>query len=228
MTNLSLRLSLILVVLTNLVYAVNTALPSDEDIVNMLHESKLESKVTSQKLNPPKIENKIIASQIVNYSNLDSIDNMSNDILYKKRQLEQEKLNAEIKKARMGVQNQTQATIQTGSKETVQTVVSGVAIDNNGRKIAWLQFADGGSLTVNIGSQVGDYYVSNITMSHVTLTKKIGKKYKNFILKRSYLPIDKNNNSVINNAVFSPSPVITGANLADTNQNFEIVPPIVK
>lgn len=159
--------------------------------------------------------------------NVTNIDNSSDDILQKKRQLETEKLNAEIKKARMGDQNTAQNDTQKSIKETAQTIVTGVAIDSDGRKIAWLQFADGGSLTVNIGSKVGDYLVSNISMSNVTLTRKVGKKTSNVVLKRSYVAMDKNNNRVNSLPVFNPSPVVTGANVSSSN-SFEVVPPIIK
>ena len=160
-------------------------------------------------------------------SNLNSIDDSADDLQKKRRILETEKLNAEIKRARNPDISSASGTPAV-SIETAQTTVTGVAINQEGKKIAWLQFADGGSLTVNLGSKVGKYEVTDITMSGVELSYLTGKKSKpkkTVFLKRAYYSAEKSKNqSTTNNSPFyNPSPVVTSANTSNSN---EMVPPI--
>jgi hypothetical protein len=158
-------------------------------------------------------------------SNLNSIDNNTDDLIKLKRKLELEKAEVELKKLKSSGSSE-----KTGNHiANAQTVVTGVAINHDGRKIAWLQFTDGGSLTVNIGSKIGKYTVSDITMNGVTLSYFTGRKkpiQHNVFLKRTYHVPEKPNNQTNNNInpFFTPSPVITGANTAGGN---DMVPPIV-
>ena len=178
----------------------------------------------SNVLAPVKVSNSAPAM----LSNLNSIDDSADDLQKKRRILETEKLNAEIKKAR----NPDTATTAGGSVlslETAQTTVTGVAIDQEGKKIAWLQFADSGSLTVNLGSKVGRYQVTDISMTGVRLSYWTGKKkikQHNIFLKRAYYSAEKSKTQAMSNnsPFYNPSPIITGANTS--NQN-EIVPPIL-
>jgi hypothetical protein len=89
-----------------------------------------------------------------------------------------------------------------------------------------LQFADGGSLTVSIGSQVGKYIVSEITMTGVRLNSGKGAKSGSVFLKRAYYAPEKakNQSNGNNKSFFSPSPIITSSNTGDDS---EMVPPIV-
>ncbi len=161
-------------------------------------------------------------------TNLHAIDKDMDDLNQLNRKLQIEKTQAELKKfknEKLQVPNNTSYT----ANENAQTTVNGVAIDQEGRKIAWLQFADGGSLTVNIGSKVGTYTVSDINMTSVILSRVIGvkrKRVENIYLKRVYA-----SNSISkkvlsnNNMAYIPSPILTGANSIN-NENI-IVPPIV-
>jgi hypothetical protein len=161
----------------------------------------------------------------INMNNLSEIDNSSSNLLNLKRKLEIEKAEAELKKIRGIGTNNNNNNIAGLSSDNVQTTVTGVAINHEGKKIAWLQFADGGSLMVNIGSPVGKYIVNNITMSGVELISPVGKNRKSqtIFLKRAYYAPEKskqnNNNSKLG---FTPSPIVTSANTGD-----EMVPPIV-
>src|SRR5579863_481188 len=113
-------------------------------------------------------------SPIVNSLNLANIDNTTDDLIGLKRKLEVEKAEAEIKRLHAaGVNNGSNIV-----RDNIQTTVTGVAINQEGKKIAWLQFADGGSLMVNIGSLVGKYVVSDITMTGVRLSYNINKYKK--------------------------------------------------
>ncbi len=158
-------------------------------------------------------------------SNLNSIDDSADDLQKKRRILETEKLNAEIKRAR---NPDVGTAVAVSSLETAQTTVTGVAIDEDGKKIAWLQFADGGALVVNLGSKVGKYQVTDITMSGVKLSYWTGKKkvkQNNVFLKRAYHSAEKSKTQTMSNTspFYNPSPIITGAN---TSNQSEFVPPI--
>lgn len=162
-------------------------------------------------------------SSVVSSSNLANIDNSADDLIGLKRKLEVEKAEAEIKRLHAAGVNTGNSIVQ----ENAQTTVTGVAINQEGKKIAWLQFADGGSLTVNIGSLVGKYVVSDITMTGVRLSYHINKnKTRRIFLKRAYYAVEKSKNqsNSSNKSFFNPSPIITGANTGDSN---EMVPPLV-
>lgn len=152
------------------------------------------------------------------YSNLDSIDKDTSDINQLNRKLQVEKIEAEIRKVKNNSNDQN-SNLGNGSS-TVQTTVTGVAINAEGKKIAWLQFADGGDLMVNIGSKVGKFTVSNIEMTGVTLKQRKRK----ITLKRvysNYSRVKNNSFSNKNTMTFTPSPIITGA-----NSKSDYVPPI--
>jgi hypothetical protein len=173
---------------------------------------------SSQSFSPPQNQ---VKPQI-NMNNLGGIDSATSDLVTLKRKLEIEKAEAELKKIRgIGINNNNN--IQGLSADNVQTTVTGVAINQEGKKIAWLQFTDGGSLTVNIGSQVGTYIVSDITMNGVQLSSGKGKKPTIF-LKRAYYAPEKAKQANSNNSRlgFTPSPIVTDANTGN-----EMVPPIV-
>ena len=158
-------------------------------------------------------------------SNLSSIDSNADDLIKLKRKLELEKAEAELKKLKNSGSSEA-----TGSHmDNAQTVVTGVAINQDGRKIAWLQFTDRGTLTVNVGSKIGKYTVSDINMNGVTISYFTGRKrlvQHDLFLRRTYYvddkPTSQSNNAA--NPFFTPSPVVTGANTASVN---DMVPPIV-
>jgi hypothetical protein len=158
-------------------------------------------------------------------SNLGGIDNSTADLVALKRKLEIEKAEAELKKISNGGNSGSSAKDPGFMPENAQTITTGVAINQDGRKIAWLQFADGGSLTVNIGSLVGKYRVSDITMSGVELSYTAGAKSRaqHVFLKRAYYTPEKPRQSSSASLGFTPSPIVTNAN---GNGN-EMVPPIV-
>lgn len=160
----------------------------------------------------------------INMNNLSSADSSADELLKLKRKVELEKANAELKK----LQNSANGKNLDISPGNVQTTVTGVAINQQDEKIAWLQFADGGSLTVNIGSKVGQYTVSDISMTGVTLSESSNTNHdrgKSVFLKRAYYAPEKSQqNNQHGNTLFAPSPIITNANTGSGN---EVVPPIV-
>lgn len=182
----------------------------------------VESKTTNVII-PPNITQ---TTNSVNMTNLNNVDSNTDDLIQLKRKLEVEKAEAEIKKLHEGGSNTNKGN-SSFLQDNAQTTVTGVAINQEGKKIAWLQFADGGSLTVNIGSQVGKYKVSDINMSGVKLTYGSGKnKTQNVFLKRAYYAPETSKSQANNGnkSFFSPSPIITSANTGNAN---EMVPPIV-
>jgi len=180
------------------------------NIPNGLHDNNLKAIAS----NP----NETVRSK----NNLSEIDNTTEDLIKLKRKLEVEKAQNEIKKLKNGGYDSSG-----NFNENAQTTVTGVAINQEGKKIAWLQFTDGGSLTVNVSSKVGKYIVDDINMSGVKLSYYTGKKHTikhSIFLKRIYLSEEKiNSQANSNSSIFAPSPVITGANTS----NNEIVPPII-
>lgn len=160
----------------------------------------------------------------VKMSNLTDVDNNANDLIQLKRKLEIEKAQAEIKKVRNGGGTSIGTSSTSNNNDNAQTTVTGVAINQEGRKVAWLQFADGGSLVVNIGSKVGKYVVSDINMNGVKLSYPNGKSSKSIFLKRSYSVVNTAKNTPSSKRdFFGPSPIITDANTT----NNDMVPPIV-
>lgn len=160
----------------------------------------------------------------IKVSNLDSADADTNDLLKLRRKLDIEKTQADIKKL-----HNPSATGSRGAyveADKAQTIVTGVAINHVGKKIAWLQFADGGSLTVNVGSKVGKYTVSDITMNGVLLSYYSGKghnKIESMYLNRAYGVPEKSKNQQKTMPLFTPSPIVTNAN----NNSEDMVPPII-
>lgn len=155
-------------------------------------------------------------------NNLTNIDENTDDLIQLKRKLEIEKAQAELKKIHNGA-NVAKSRGGSEISDNAQTIVTGIAINQNGKKIAWLQFADGGSLTVNIGSKVGKYTVSDISMTGVQLSSDVSKR--SVFLKRVYYTPEKSTNNlgnIRNNQAFLPSPIVTSANTGS-----DIVPPIV-
>ena len=151
---------------------------------------------------------------------INHIDSNADDLIQIKRKLEVEKAEAELKKIRNSGSTTSNGT---SVSENAQTTVTGVAINQEGKKIGWLQFADGSSLTVNIGSQVGKYTVTDITMTGVQLSAWTGKhkRQQNVFLKRAYYVAEKSKKG--NNPFLVPSPTTTFANSASNDS----VPPIV-
>src|SRR6185437_13002398 len=179
-----------------------------------------ESQISSAPVILPHTTN---ASPVASSSNLANIDNNADDLIQLKRKLEVEKAEAEIKRLHAAGVSNGNSIVQ----ENVQTTVTGVAINQDGKKIAWLQFADGGSLTVNIGSLVGTYIVSDITMTGVKLSYTVSKnKTRSIFLKRAYYAVEKpkSSSNSSNKSFFNPSPIVTGANTGDGN---DMVPPII-
>ena len=147
-------------------------------------------------------------------SNLNTIDKSASDIYELKRKVEIAKQEAEIQRIKNG------GSSGGGINENSQTTVTGVAIDAYGKKIAWLKFADGGDLTVNVGSKVGKYTVADIAMSGVRLKNKANSIFlKRVYLSETYAQRTSTKTQAQN---YLPSPVVTSANGSDT-----MVPPIV-
>lgn len=184
----------------------------------------LSSELSSSQVSYPEIPDRMSnISSMSNMSNLKNIDSNANDLLQLRRKIEIEKSAAELKKIRYGDSGGHDNTGTSINLDKAQTTVTGVAINENGRKIAWLQFADGGSLIVNLGSQVGRYVVTDINMTGVELTNMSRSnlaKSKRLFLRRVYEALEKPKNQQGVNPLFSPSPITT-------NANHDMVPPIV-
>lgn len=212
--------------------AVSEQLPVDDEVILtsqkqlqasgtkvINHDNMINASAPAQ--NQPLLSNQTKAQ--VNMNNLNEIDSSSGNLLSLKRRLEIEKAEAELKKIRNNGSNNPGSNMPELAADNIQTTVTGVAINQEGKKIAWLQFADGGSLTVNIGSKLGTYMVSDITMNGVKLSPIKGKG-RGMFLKRAYYAPEKAKQGNGNSAGlgFTPSPIVTSAN----NGN-EMVPPIV-
>ena len=165
------------------------------------------------------VPNIVHATDVTNESalgNVNSIDKNVDDLNQLNRTLALERAKAELKKAKNG--GKDMSSNMNGGGDSMQTIVTGVAINGMGRKIAWLQFADGGTLAVNIGSNVGEYVVSDITMTGVRLTRLTSHGHaqqKSIFLKRSYIASNKVLERTRDSraSLFSiPSPILTGAN----------------
>ena len=128
---------------------------------SVLRANSTESEFKNQSSSP---------ATFVTLPSLNSIDTDADDINKLNRKLQIEKAQAELKKIKGGG-NATNNINTHVHNESAQTTVTGVAINQDSKRIAWLQFADGGSLTVNIGSKVGKYTFSDISMTGVTLSE---------------------------------------------------------
>ena len=155
--------------------------------------------------------------------NLDGIDKTSRDILDTNRQIELAKKKNELRKEAAGgeqVSSSTGGAMNTNS----QTTVLGVSINGAGKRFATLQFADGGTLDVELGSKVGKYIVKEIEINKVILGS--AKSKGGITLNRFYENNSKPKtpqNSGNNFTSFTPSPVTTDANMS----GMQAVPPIV-
>ena len=101
------------------------------------------------------------SSPTIAAQNLEGIDKTSRDILDTNRQIELAKKKNELRKEAAGgeqVSSSTGGAMNTNS----QTTVLGVSINGAGKRFATLQFADGGTLDVELGSKVGKYIVKDI------------------------------------------------------------------
>lgn len=196
---------------------------ADDILSSILKESKPKSSLVNYESATKNITGNSSLPQV---SNLNAIDKDSNDINQLNRKLQLEKVTAEIRKLKnTGSGNGDSGSSSSGKS---QTIVTGVAINITGKKIAWLQFADGGSYMVNIGSKVGKYMVTDISMNGVILSESFGaKKHRStkvIFLKRVYASNSKRHTNLAgkNSTFFTPSPVITSA-----NSSSDYVPPIV-
>jgi hypothetical protein len=152
-----------------------------------------------------------VDSNVINKVDLDS-DNINT----LKRKLEVEKVKADLKRT-MDASDNTLL-----GKGFGETTVTSVYIEENGSKYATLQFVDGSTLDIEIGSLIGEYEVLDISMTGVTIRKKCCKKGKCFqkiIIKRLYSKI---NDAVTNNVPikYMPTPEIM-------DKNTQMVPPII-
>lgn len=168
----------------------------------------------------------IASAPTLTAQNLDGIDKTSRDILEINRQIElATKKNALRQQEAGGNQSSTAAggpALNTNS----QTTVLGVSINGVGKRFATLQFADGGTLDVEIGSKVGKYVVKEIEINKVVLGSSSKKSKGGIVLNRFYENSSKPRSSQTPTNTFNsftPSPVTTDANMSNT----QMVPPIV-
>lgn len=165
------------------------------------------------------------SSPTIAAQNLEGIDKTSRDILDTNRQIELAKKKNELRKEAAGgeqVSSSTGGAMNTNS----QTTVLGVSINGAGKRFATLQFADGGTLDVELGSKVGKYVVKDIEINKVVLGSASKKSKGGITLNRFYENNSKPKtpqNSSNSFTSFTPSPVTTDANMS----GMQTVPPIV-
>jgi hypothetical protein len=150
-------ISLGLTAVSSISWAANTAAVNTATTVSSLGQQP----VVQQQAKPaapvpaPKV---IIQSKVI-----DNVDKDASNMNALKRQLELEKIRADILKVKTGADKPVNAG---------DTTVTSVYIDQNDPlhgKYATLQFVDGTNVDVEIGAKVGSYTVSDITMVGVTL-----------------------------------------------------------
>ena len=208
------------IIFTSLIFEVYAA---NESATIFKPITPVASGVIASNIKPQASQPKIIIGSNITEADKDSLSQIKLN-----RQIELAKKMQELNKYQNGGSNSvsTNSGISQPKDSQSQTVVTGVAIDVEGRKFATLQFIDGGVLDVTIGSKVGDYGVTNITLNGVDLSgidkKSKGKKLH---LKRVYAAEikPKQMNQQMNTNIFAPSPVVTSAN----NDDNVVVPPIV-
>lgn len=170
---------------------------------------------------------KVVASApVLAAQNLDGIDKTSRDILETNRQIELAKKKNELRQQEAGGSLSNSGTGGPALNSNSQTTVLGVSINGVGKRFATLQFADGGTLDVEIGSKVGKYVVKEIEINKVVLGSSSKKSKGGIVLNRFYENSSKPRNpqsptNTFNS--FTPSPVTTDANL----NGGQMVPPIV-
>ena len=125
----------------------------------------------------------ITQPSLVVSSVLNSADRDVNELNSLKRKTEIQKATMELRKA----------SHPDGIVTDSQTTAIGVVINQAGGKFATLQFIDGSTLDVEIGSSVGTYKVSAIDMSGVRLVNCVGIKCASKLIKRAYPQTTVNN-----------------------------------
>ncbi len=178
----------------------------------------IESSIVNEKLkineSIPVVINKKslnVDSNVINKVDLDS-----ENINTLKRKLEVEKVKADIQKTMNTSDNSSLG------KGLEETTVTSVYIEENGAKYATLQFIDGSTLDIEIGSFIGDYEVLDISMTGVTLKKKScrkGRCVQKVIIKRLY--------SKINDVVTTNTPIKYMPTPEIMEKNNQMVPPII-
>ncbi len=150
----------------------------------------------------------ITQPSLVVSSVLNSADKDVNELNALKRKTEIQKATMELRKA----------SNPTGIVTDSQTTAIGIIITQNSDKLATLQFIDGSTLDVEIGSKVGNYKVSDIDMSGVKLVNCNGRKCESKFIKRAY-PQTAITTVNTKPKVYTSTPILGSANTE--------VPPIV-
>ena len=170
---------------------------------------------------------------LVSSPNVSNVDKVSQEILSTNRQIELAKKRNELRKLENGGDAPHSSGGAIISSSNSQTTVLGVSINGAGKRFATLQFADGGTLDVEIGSIVGKYKVSDIELTKVVLSSSAGKGKTTVTLKRFYdnsaKPVTQqaaNNQSQFANPYFTPTQITTNANTGANGADAQ-VPPIV-
>lgn len=109
---------------------------------------------------------------------------------------------------------------------TGQTIATNIIINNDGYKSALLEFNDGSSLQVEVGSKVGKYVVREISMSGVDIAiqkcKKSNCKFtQNTLIKRAYPKQPLGPGQSLTSQSQQPTQVM------NNSSNSDVVPPIV-
>lgn len=178
----------------------------------------IESGIVNEKLKINESMPVVISKKSLNVDSnvINKVDLDSENINTLKRKLEVEKVKADIQRT-MNASDGTSL-----GKGLGETTVTSVYIEENGSKYATLQFVDGSTLDIEIGSLIGEYEVLDISMTGVTLKKnscKKGRCVQKIIIKRLYSKI----NDVVTNNVptkYMPTPEIM-------EKNTQMVPPII-
>ncbi len=153
--------------------------------------------------NNNKTNNINIESDLSN-KNLANIDDNANDLMQLKRTLEIKKTQAELKKIKDGMLRQSagQGSLQThdltynspqNSIENIlrHTIVTSVAINQQGRKIAWLRFPDNTTLEVVIGTNIGAF--GDVSMNNNVAGYIVDEISMDCVVVRARIPIKRRN-----------------------------------
>lgn len=197
----------------------STSVFAAQNASNLVVANKTESASASS----PKV---IASAPTLAAQNLDGIDKTSRDILEINRQLELAKKKNELRQQEAGGTQSNSGAGGPSLNSNSQTTVLGVSINGAGKRFATLQFADGGTLDVEIGSKVGKYVVKEIEINKVVLGSSSKKSKGGIVLNRFYENSSKPRNSQTPTNTFNsftPSPVTTDANMNGS----QMVPPIV-
>ena len=166
-------------------------------------------------------------TNIMTPNNIATLDNDTHNLLQLKRKLEIEKTQAEIDKIHGSSHVSLQHDKSTRVPLKLRFRVTGIALNQNIQKIAWLHSTENANIRVTIGSKIGAYHVNEITLQGVSLISnpQSGHRVSSIFLDRiDYGVPDSMDTSPANNIIQPPSRSMD--NYANTSYD-ATVPPIM-